>query len=152
MSVPQPFDPLLPSAADAQLAAESSRVLAAVIGRGAEARLRVHIDDEILEVPVAAMKLFVDVLAQMALGRAVQIVPHQAELTTQQAADFLNVSRPYLIKQLEAGTLAFHRVGTHRRIYFQDLLAYRERASAAQTAAVDELLQLSQAHGVDLMP
>lgn len=148
MSVPQPFAPQLPTEADARLAAESSRVLAAVVGAGAAARLRVHVGEETFEVPVSAMKLFVDVLAQIGLGRAVQIVPHQAELTTQAAADFLNVSRPYLIKQLEAGALAYHMVGTHRRVYFQDVLAYRERMMAEQTAAADELLQLSQQHGL----
>ncbi len=148
MSTVRALDPSLPpSEAEANLARESARVLAAIVGPSRAKRLRVHVDDETIEVPVAALKLFAEVLAQMALGRAVQIVPHHAELTTQQAADFLNVSRPFLIKRLEAGELPFHLAGSHRRVFFRDLVAFRERLHAGQKAAADEMLALSAERG-----
>lgn len=147
MSTPLPLDPQLPTRADAELAQVSSRTLAAIMGPATAERLRVVIGRETIEVPVAALKLFAEVLAQMALGRAVQIVPHTAELTTQQAADFLNVSRPFLIKRLEAGELAYHMAGTHRRIFFRDLLAFRTHLYADQDAALDEMLALSPEKG-----
>jgi excisionase family DNA binding protein len=152
VSAVAPFLVPPPSDADALLAGDGARTLARIVGKGDQARLQLEVDGQRLEVPLAAVKLLMDALAQMALGRAVQIVPHHAELTTQQAADFLNISRPHLIKLLEGGALPFHKAGTHRRIYFSDIVKFREQQRARQKAAVDELLQLSQEHGLDLLP
>ncbi|MBI5137695.1 MAG: helix-turn-helix domain-containing protein [Nitrospirae bacterium] len=141
-------EPVSLSAADAKLATESSRLLAACLGKGATARIRVIDGETDITVPIAAMHLLVEILSHMAKGDAVTLVPHNAELTTQQAADLLNVSRPYLVKLLEAGRLPFHMVGTHRRITFQDLMAYKEQSRTDRKRALDDLAALTEELGL----
>ena len=140
--------PLLPTEKESDLARDSSRLLAACIGRGPTARLRVIDGDDEIEVPVSALRLLVDILANMAEGNAVSIVPIHAELTTQQAADFLSVSRPYLVGLVERGLLPHHKVGTHRRIYFRDLLDYRKKSMSQSKAALDALAEQAQKLGM----
>ena len=143
-----PLPAQLPTEQEALLASESSRLLAACIGRGPAARLRVIDGDQDIEVPVSALKLLVDILAQMAHGNAVSIVPIHAELTTQEAADYLNVSRPFFVSLLERGELPFRKVGTHRRVLFKDLMDYRERSQVSRKDALDELTRQAQELGM----
>lgn len=138
----------MPTPEETALALESSRLLLACVGRGESARLRLIDGETDLTVPVSAVRMLVDILNQMALGNAVSLVPVQAELTTQQAADLLNVSRPFLVKQLEAGAIPFHKVGRHRRIRFADVMAYRDRLDRQGTEAADELSVQAQELGL----
>lgn len=133
-----------PSEQDAALAAESSRLLATCIGQGETARLRLIDGDSDITVPIAAIRMLVDILNQMAKGNAVSLVPIHAELTTQEAADFLNVSRPFLVKLLEDGEIPFRKVGVRRKILFQDLLKYKEASMRKSSEALDELTAQAQ--------
>ncbi len=138
----------LPTETETRIAGVSSRLLAACIGQGDAARLRVIDGNQEIEVPVSALKMLVDILDEMAQGNAVSIVPIHAELTTQEAADFLNVSRPYLVGLLEGGLLPFHKVGTHRRVKFRDLMAYREKSQSARRNALTALTKEAQELGM----
>src|SRR5919106_7101400 len=121
---------VLPTAQEAALAQETSRKLAAVLnGRGTvSARFgTASKETETIELPASAVRLLLDILEQMARGNAVTLMPvHAAELTTQQAADLLGVSRTHLVQLLDEGKIAHriaHRkVGTHRRIRAEDAL------------------------------
>ncbi|MEO1446174.1 MAG: excisionase family DNA-binding protein [Cyanobacteria bacterium J06635_11] len=105
-------------------------------------------DEQALTIPAVAGRLLADVLNQMAEGHAVTLVPLNAELTTQEAADLLNVSRSYLIEQLEAGEILYHEVGRHRRIRAKDLMVYRQKIAAKRLIAVDDMVALSEEMGL----
>jgi len=117
-------------------------------GGSATVRLVSEADGEDLVVPHGAVELLATILAHMASGHGVSVVPEHAELTTQQAADLLNVSRPYLIHLLEAGEIEYRKVGTHRRVLAGSLLEYKRRDDARRRAAADELTQLNQDMGL----
>lgn len=138
----------MPTEKEISLAAESSRLLAACIGQGETAQLRLIDRNKDITVPVSAIHMLVDILNQMAQGNTVSLVPIHAELTTQQAADMLNVSRPYLVKLLESGEIGFHKTGRHRRIRFDDLMAYRQRMDEESRKAADELTAQAQELGM----
>lgn len=104
--------------------------------------------EETMEIPTAALRLLVGILDEMADGNAVTLVPSRAELTTQQAAGFLNVSRPHLVGLLEAGKIPFHKAGTHRRVLIQDLLAYKAQKDKDRRGTLQELAALSQELGL----
>ncbi|MCW2929390.1 MAG: hypothetical protein JWM19_352 [Actinomycetia bacterium] len=104
--------------------------------------------DDAIVVPREAAVLLAKILGFLASGEGVNVMPESAELTTQQAAEFLNVSRPYLIKLLESGEIPFRLVGTHRRIRFRDLDEYKSRDDLERRHAADELTQLTQDLGL----
>lgn len=138
-----------PSASDAALAKESGRTLAPHVG---EASLRIQVKggaggDELV-LPPSAARLLLGILTEMGRGNSVSVTPVQAELTTNQAADLLNVSRPYLTKLLDGGAIPFRKVGTHHRVRLQDVLAYRSEMYSMRHAALDELTELGQELGL----
>lgn len=116
--------PDLPSEDEVELARETGRKLAAIIGRGGHAQLRVYDGDDQFLIPMAAMKVLAEVLNQMAQGNAFSLVPVGYMLTAQEAADLMNVSRPYLVKFLENGEIPYSKSGRHRRIKHEDFVAY----------------------------
>lgn len=134
-----------PTEDEAQRAAEARRQIAAIQGRDEKAQLCLYDGDQKIVVPVAAIPLLEGILNHMAQGNAVTLVPIGHTLTTQQAADMLNVSRPYFVKLLEAGKIAFTKVGRHRRVQLQDLLDYMKQADESSRKALDELTVQAQA-------
>ncbi len=142
MSTLTPQEPVTPTDDEVRLAKSSSRRLAPFVNRNLN--VRIAETGELVELPAAAVRLLVDLLSAMAEGNAVTLIPIHAELTTQQAADLLGVSRPFLIKQLEEGIIPFRRVGTHRRILFSDLMQYKYEIDSKRLEALDELAAQAQ--------
>ncbi len=105
-------------------------------------------DGEALSLPASVYTLLRQLVHDLARGKAVTVLPIHAELTTQQAADLLNVSRPFLIRLLEAGDIPFHRVGTHRRIRVEALMEYRRRRSEERRRILGELAREAQELGI----
>jgi excisionase family DNA binding protein len=134
----------MPTQEEAALAVESSRLLAACIGKGESASLRVHNGNEVLQVPVKAIRLLVDILEAMARGDAISLIPVQAELSTQEAANLLNVSRPYLVSLLEKGMIPHHKVGVRRRVLFKDLMEYKQKSTQASRELLSQLVEEAQ--------
>jgi len=138
-----------PTAADAQLALESSRRLTKFLAAKPKKLLRVRIEpenepEESISIPVTAFRLLNSILTEMAKGNAVTLIRVHAELTTQQAAQTLNVSRPFLIEQLEKGVIPYRKVGTHRRVMFKDLMEYKQTMDHNRLNALEELSAIDQ--------
>ena len=141
-----------PTEADTLLAKESLRRLSSLLDTG-EPDLRLYIKsderpDEEIALPSSAFRALKDILSEVARGHAVTVLPLRAELTTQQAADLLNVSRPYLIGLLEGGKIPFRLIGQHRRVRLDDLMAYKTADDEARRRVADELTADAQELGL----
>lgn len=101
-----------------------------------------------MELPESVFKALCQVVYYMLQGRAVSIIPVNKEITTQEAADFLNVSRPYLVRLLEQGEIPFVKVGTHRRVRFSDVLEYKDRRNALRKQGLAEITRIAEDAGV----
>lgn len=133
----------LPTQDEVACAAEAATALAQA--RAADGFLAIHgKDGTSVRLEPAIADLVIDLLGGVASGNTVTLVPAGAMLTTQQAADILNVSRPHLSKLLKEGKIPFVPVGAHRRVMHADLMAYKDRRDAARNAALDELARLGQ--------
>lgn len=144
---------ITPTPDEAILAQESSRRLSRFVStkRKKLLQLRIQPDDapeETVSIPESAFRLLNEILTQMAKGNAVTLIPVHAELTTQQAADILNVSRPFLVEQLEKGVIPYRKVGTHRRIFFKDLMDFKEAMIRNRLKALEKLAAQSQELGM----
>jgi excisionase family DNA binding protein len=148
---------IAPTTAETELAQASSRQLSKFLGKHSvesqfsDFRLHVQANDEpeeVVVIPMAAFRLLTDILTQMACGNAVTLMPINAELTTQQAADILNVSRPFLIGLIDANKIPHRKVGTHRRIRFDDLMAYKQDIDQKRLQTLEELASEAQELGM----
>jgi excisionase family DNA binding protein len=144
---------IAPSAHESEIARDSQDTLAAFNLNNKQDEIQVHLhtqdnQDAQFILPRSAVKLLLNVLHEMAKGNAVSLVPIQAELTTQQGADLLCVSRPYFIKLLDDGQIPFRKVGTYRRVRAADVLAYIKEYQQGAARAMQELVAESQALGL----
>ncbi|AZE96454.1 Excisionase domain protein [Pseudomonas orientalis] len=137
---------------EVEAAVQGQRELASLLSTKFETQ-RIDIFDKedkphSLVLPTSALRLLVDILGELALGNAVKVVPVHAELTSQEAADLLNVSRPHLVKMLEEGAIPFTKTGRHRRIRFSDLMAFKQRRDEESQEAMEELVRQTRELGL----
>lgn len=137
---------LSPSPDDAALARISGQILARYTSSDRPLRMRVTDteQEQPIELPAGAVSLLVDILDTMASGRSITLIPENVELTTVQAAEVLHVSRPFLIKLLEEGRIPYRKVGQHRRIRMEDVMAYKAAIDREREAILDELAAEAQ--------
>ncbi|QDV39454.1 helix-turn-helix domain-containing protein [Tautonia plasticadhaerens] len=143
---------ITPTNGEASLARETGAKLASVLESDQKQGVRITVTSgsttQELALPPSAVRLLAGALAELGQGHSVALTSLQAELTSQQAADLLNVSRPHLVKLLDEGAIPCRKVGTHRRVPLADLLAYKADHLARRHAALDELQALSQDLGM----
>ena len=143
--------PVQPNETDISTAIEALPHITGYLASHPDARIRLVVADdtqETLVVPRGAIELLARILAHMAAGEGVSVVPAHAELTTQQAAELLNVSRPFLIGLLESQEIEYRKVGKHRRIKARSLMSYMARDDQERREAADELTRLHQEMGL----
>ena len=141
----------LPAQGEIEAAVRGQRELAAYLSTKMETQ-KISIQDadnntRQIELPTSSLTLLMSILGELAVGNAVQVVPVHAELTTQEAANILNVSRPHMVKLLEDGKLHFHKTGRHRRVLFADLIRYKDQRDSESHKAMQTLADHSQELG-----
>ena len=141
------------STEEAELAKIAQRCIMASLDHSRAQRI-VLIDDAsddgtppTLELPPKVLRFFAEMLGAMAEQKVITLVPQKHELTTQEAAAFLNVSRPFVIKEIESGKIAHRKVGRHRRVAFVDLVKYQQASRAASEQALQDLADQAQQLG-----
>lgn len=142
-----------PTSKDQQLAKRSLSLIEKIDSKFPKKNKSVSIDindEEVthIEIPVTVFKFLKFILTNMAEGKAISLIPEETELSTQQAADMLNVSRPHIIKLLESRKIPFKKVGTHRRIKLEDLKKYDERMKKEREEALSQLTKEAQKLGL----
>jgi len=143
----------LPTRKEQKIARENKEILNRIAGNIKKSTKEVEIgikgEEVSVKIPVSALKHLNTIMNLMAQGKAITVNPVDAEITTQEAADILLVSRPYVVKLLENGKIPFHMVGSHRRIRLEDLLAYKKQMEKEREEALTELTRISQELGLD---
>lgn len=138
-------EPLVADETEATIAKAAVQKLKAVSDAGQDVRITFEDNAKVVvPLPARALELIVRILESMAERVPISVIPHEAELTTQQAADFLNVSRPFLVGLLDRGLIEYRMVGTHRRVRYGDLLRYEAQSKKARRAAIDAMVEESR--------
>lgn len=107
-------------------------------------QIKIKESDEFLTIPKKALNLLFEILSNMAKGKSVTLIPSETEISTQQAADILNISRPHLVKILENGIIPFSKVGKHRRIKLQDLIHFEKELKLERKKSLEFLAKQAQ--------
>lgn len=134
----------VPSENDTEKVKAFSRALARKIAPESRVTIQREGNGDAIEIPRTVLNVLMKVLAVMSEGKAFTLISMDEELTTQQAADILNVSRPYLNKILDLGDIAHRKVGRNRRIKFSDLLEYKNLQGCKSKTALQELADEAQ--------
>lgn len=146
------LEPPKMSAQELEMARVAQRCIMEALDRSKAVSIMLTSDGEgqpSVAVPPAALKLIGQLLGAMSEGRPVVLMPGKQELTTVEAANYLNVSRPFVIKEIEAGRLPHRMVGRHRRIAFEDLVAYERKMREKQRAALERMAENERELGLD---
>jgi excisionase family DNA binding protein len=144
------METLVASENEAAIAKKAADSLRAIALADKDVQLVVREDTKIVvPLPAKAVRAIVFMLDAMSRQKAFSVIPYDTELTTQQAADFLNVSRPYLASLIDAGKIEHRMVGRHRRVKFGDLLAYQEQSKAERRQAILEMAEEERRLGLD---
>lgn len=138
------------SKADQELASRSYQILRSELGRVEEpaAELSFLNSDDKMDLPLSALRLLEYILKEIGAGNELAVISTDKVLSTQEAADLLNCSRPHLVKLLESGQLPFSKVGKHRRIRLRDLLDYKQAAKEKQEKLIRQLMQTDELTGL----
>jgi len=110
--------------------------------------IEIEENEERIRIPISALKFLARILKEISQGNPVSIVPIATEITTQAAAELLGCSRPHIVKLLESGRIPFNKVGKHRRIKYEDLVAYKKEMKALQRKRIQELMELDEGTGL----
>jgi excisionase family DNA binding protein len=107
-------------------------------------KIKVQETGEFMTIPKKALEILFFIVQNMSEGKSISLIPSDSEVSTQQAADMLNVSRPHLVKLLEAGNIPFKKTGSHRRILLQDLITYEKKLASEREKQLDFLANQAQ--------
>jgi len=146
-SIHRENEPFIPTHQEAILAGESFKILNEYIHSSSKPTIQIVGKDkhkEQLMLPMSALRFLVDVLSEMAKGNAVTLMPVHAELTTQEAADMLNVSRPFLVNLLEENKIPYRMVGSRRRVLAKDIIDYKNKIDQSRLEVLKELSEQAQ--------
>ncbi|SFC26998.1 helix-turn-helix domain-containing protein [Collimonas sp. OK412] len=149
------LDMVLDNKEDVELAKAAQRCIVSALDHSKAINIAIIEDgverddgSPLLRLPPKVLRLIADLLGSLAQGKAVAIMPKELDVTTQEAAMFLNVSRPFLVRLLEEGKIRYHKVGTHRRIRFEDVVEYKENRRKISQDALQKLTDQAQELGM----
>lgn len=144
--------PALQSQREIEMARAAQRCIMEALDHSKATRIVLAAEDgstPVIPLPPKVLKLFGQLLGMMSEGHPIVLFPENQEFSTTEAANMLNVSRPFVVKEIEAGHLRAHKVGTHRRITYKDLAAYHEIMQRSQQEALDRLARINAELGLE---